>query len=285
MSPYLGSGTVPRRIRWKCWGLVFIFIAALMNNLTLFWNGSCQIPMSLFSKMHDVWGIVSPVNKMTVVLFAECLWQKKSNFHRRLLPLWSAHVCAVLPGFHWPLRRFAWNNGKLLTQGSLLNGARRLHHCDVIASLAPRAQQSWHSKPNVIHGNSLGLNTSCVLHMDWKHDIKPAGQLMSFIWYHPCDCSYSSTEGVKMLNRFPATRWPRRHVQWEQCGTNFGGKIANLRVSCYNGNNDRYMLGCCSSSTLGSRANDYVNNLAYHSPCCLRCWMNNTLAGRSLSPK
>ena len=165
---------------------------------------------------------------------------KKSNFHRRLLPLWSAHVCAVLPGFHWPLRRFAWNNGKLLTQGSLLNGARRLHHCDVIASLAPRAQQSWHSKPNVIHGNSLGLNTSCVLHMDWKHDIKPAGQLMSFIWYHPCDCSYSSMEGVKMLNRFPATRWPRRHVQWEQCGTNFGGKIANLRVSCYNGNNDRY---------------------------------------------
>ena len=28
---------------------------------------------------------------------------KKSNFHRTLLPLWSVHVCAVLPGFHWPL--------------------------------------------------------------------------------------------------------------------------------------------------------------------------------------
>ena len=39
------------------------------------------------------------------------------------------------------------------------------------------------------------------------------------------------------------------------------------------------LLGCCSSSTLGSRANDY------HSPCSLGCWTNNTLAAQSLSPK
>ena len=67
----------------------------------------------------------------------------------------------------------------------------------------------------------------------------PAGEFMSLIWYHPCDCSYLSAEGVTMLNRFPAIRWPRRHVQWELCGTNFRENIANLRVSYYNGKNNR----------------------------------------------
>ena len=48
---------------------------------------------------------------------------------------------------------------------------------------------------------------------------------------------------------------------------------------------------CCSSSTLGSRANDYVKTLAtlgfwlHHSPCSLGCWTNNTLAARSLCLK
>ena len=51
------------------------------------------------------------------------------------------------------------------------------------------------------------------------------------------------------------------------------------------------LLGCCSSSTLGSRANDYVKILAtlgfwlHHSPCSLGCWTNNTFASRSLSPE
>ena len=69
----------------------------------------------------------------------------------------------------------------------------------------------------------------------------PAGQFMSLIWYYPCDCSHLSTEGMTMLNRFPATRWPWCHVQLELCGTNFHDdeNSANLQVSCYNGNNDQ----------------------------------------------
>ena len=63
--------------------------------------------------------------------------------------------------------------------------------------------------------------------------------LVSLIWYHPCDCSYLSTDGVTMFNRFPASRCPRRHVQWELCGTNFRENVANSWVSNYNGNNDR----------------------------------------------
>ena len=51
------------------------------------------------------------------------------------------------------------------------------------------------------------------------------------------------------------------------------------------------LLGCCSSSTLRSKANDYVKTFTtpgfwlHHSPCSLRCWTINTLVARSLSPK
>ena len=123
--------------------------------------------------MHHVWGLVSPVNKLTVLLFTECLCKTWLVVGDR----WSVHVCALLPGFHWSLWCLTWNNGKLLTQASLVNGVRRLDHCDVIASLAPRAKQSWHSKPNVIHGNSLGPNTSCVLHCIECMDIKLSGSV------------------------------------------------------------------------------------------------------------
>ena len=54
--------------------------------------------------------------------------------------------------------------------------------------------------------------------------------LVSLIWYHLCDCSYLGTQGMTILNRFPATTWPRRHVQWELCGTNFCKNIANLQT-------------------------------------------------------
>ena len=162
------------------------------------------------------------------------VWVKNSNFHRTLLPLWSVHVCAVLSGLHWPLWRLAWDNQKLLTQASLLTGARRLYHCDVIVSLAPRAEHSWHSKPNVIHGNSLGPNTRRVLHMDWKPNrsvnvpyLMPLVRLQLFKYGGSGNAQYISSDKMAA------------HVQWELCGTNFFENIANLRVSCYDRNNDR----------------------------------------------
>ena len=85
-----------------------------------------------------------------------------------LLPLWSVHVCAVLSGCHRPLLRLAGNNAKSLKQASLLNCACRLDHYDVIASLA-YVQIKVGTPKNVIYGNSLGPNTSCVAHNDWKH--------------------------------------------------------------------------------------------------------------------
>ena len=69
-------------------------------------------------------------------------------------------------------------------------------------------------------------------------------------------------------------------VQWELCGTNFRENIANLWVSCYNGNNDR------SARVLFiQHPREQGEWLLHHSPCSLGCCTNNTLATRSLSPK
>ena len=151
-----------------------------MNNLFLFWNTSYQIPMYLLSECICVY----PLSIKWQLCYFQNVCVKKSNFHRTLLLLWSVHVGAVLPGFHW---RLVWNNGKLLTQASLLNDVRRLDHCDIIASLAPRAEQSWHSKPNFISWDQHKPCVTCGLKA-WISNT--AGQLMSLIWYHPCDCKY-----------------------------------------------------------------------------------------------
>ena len=87
----------------------------LINNLTLFWNSSYQIPKSLFSKCimcEDSYR--QPIKWQSCYLQKVCV--KKSNFRPTLLPLWSVHMCAVLLGSHWPLWRLVRNNGKLLAQ-------------------------------------------------------------------------------------------------------------------------------------------------------------------------
>ena len=139
----------------------------LMNDPIMCWNSSYQIPKSLISKCimcEDSYTL--PIKWQSCYLQHACDKKIKISSHAVAVVIGTR---AVLPGVHWPLWRLAWNNGKLLTKASLLNCARRLDHCDAIASLAPHAEQSLHSKPNVIHGNSSGWNTSRVLHMDWKH--------------------------------------------------------------------------------------------------------------------
>ena len=122
------------------------------------------------------------------------------------------------------------------------------------------------------------------------HASNLAGQFMPLLKYNPCDCFYLNTEGVTMLTGFSKTRWPRLRFSESYAVRNSVkiSRICEFRVimGIMTG-----LLGCCSSSTLGSRANDYVKTLAtlgfwlHHSPCSLGCWTNNTLAARSLSPK
>ena len=189
--------------------------------------------------MHHVSGLVSPVNKMTVVLFTECLC-KNIKF--------SLHVAAVL---------ISTRVGSV-TRVPLIIVTSRLEQWEVvdtsiIVKRCAKIRSLWrHSYAVAACRTKLTLKTKrhsrqpigtkhkpCVTNGLKTWISIPAGQLISLIWYHLCDCSCLNTEGVTMLNRFPATTWPRRHVQWELCGTDIGGYIANLLISCYNGNNER----------------------------------------------
>ena len=93
-----------------------------------------------------------------------------------------------------------------------------------------------------------------------------------------------------MLTGFPRTRWLRLRFS-ESYAVRISVKISRICEFRVIMGIMTGLLGCCSSSTLGSRANDYVKTLAtlgfwlHHSPCSLGCWTNNTLAARSLSPK
>ena len=93
-----------------------------------------------------------------------------------------------------------------------------------------------------------------------------------------------------MLNGFARTRWPRLRFS-ESYAVRISVKISRICEFRVIMGIMTGLLGCCLSSTPGSRANDYVKTLAtlgfwlHHSPCSLGCWTNNTLAARSLSPK
>ena len=93
-----------------------------------------------------------------------------------------------------------------------------------------------------------------------------------------------------MLTGFSRSRWPRLRFS-ESYAVRISVKISRICEFRVIMGIMTGLLGCCSSSTLGSRANDNVKFLAtlgfwlHHSPCCLGCWTNNTLAARSLSPE
>ena len=93
------------------------------------------------------------------------------------------------------------------------------------------------------------------------HASNPAGQFMSLIKYNSCDCFYLSTEGVTMLTGFPRTRWPRRRFS-ESYAVRISVKISQICEFRVIMGIMTGLLRCCSSSTLGSRANDYVKTLA-----------------------
>ena len=91
--------------------------------------------------------------------------------------------------------------------------------------------------------------------------------------------------GVTMLTGFPRTRWPRRRFS-DSYAVRISVKISRICEF-------RVIMGIMSgrrgSSTLGSRANDYVKTATLgfwlnHSPCSLGCWTNNTLAARVIVP-
>ena len=186
----------------------------------------------------------------------------------------------------------------LLKKSANHNSAHILDHCDVIASRSgfgvptgvPHSKVDLQTEFKVIYSSLIGikhkptriehLGGTCI--KSCRLDYAPQ--------YNPFDPIYSSTEGVAMFTRFPRTRWP-----WRQFNESYAvricvkiSRICEFRVIM---GIMTSLLGGCSPSTLGSRANDYVKTLAtlgfrlHHSPCSLGCWTNNTLSARSLSTK
>ena len=70
-------------------------------------------------------------------------------------------------------------------------------------------------------------------------DIKPSRSVYVPNLIPSVQLQFFKYGGVTMLNTFLGTRWQWRHIQRELCGMNFRENIANLRASCYNGNNDQ----------------------------------------------
>ena len=75
-----------------------------------------------------------------------------------------------------------------------------------------------------------------------------------------------------MLTGFRRTRWPRQRFS-ESCAVRIFAKISRICEFRVIMGIMTGRLGCCSSSILGSRVNDYVKTLAtlgfwlHHSPC------------------
>ena len=138
---------------------------------------------------------------------------------------------------------------------------------------------SFGIKHKSTHGLSTWRHTHLIQQVSLCPPLVQSVRLLSFKY-----------RGVAMLIGFPRTRWPRLRFS-ESYAVRISVKISRICEFRVIMGIMTGLLGCCSSSTLGSRANDYVKTLAtlgfwlHHSPCSLGCWTNNTLAARSLSPK
>ena len=136
------------------------------------------------------------------------------------------------------------------------NSARRLDHCDVIALRSgfgvftgvPHSEVKLQTEFKSFAAAHLGSNTN--QHTGWT--LGGTCNLSSRSVYAPhlvqsvrlLLFKYRGGDNAHLISK---TKMAATAVQWELCVTNFRENIANLGVTCYNGNNDR---------TLGSRAND-----------------------------
>ena len=153
------------------------------------------------------------------------------------------------------------------------NSAPRLDHCDVIASRSgfgvptgvPHSEVELQTEFKSFIAAHLGSNTN--QHTDWTLGgtcIKSSRSVYALHLYNPCDCfylfKYWGGDNARWIskNKMVATA-----VQWELFGTKFGVKMSRICEFRVIMGIMTGLLGCCSSSsTLGSRANDYVKTLA-----------------------
>ena len=207
--------------------------------------------------MHHLWGLASAFIKMTVMFFTECLCQKIKFSSHIVAVVIGTRVCSVarLPLTIVTSRFEQWEvvdtNVIVKWQASI-----RLLWRHSVASSVCRAKLTPQTTPRKRHLRQLigTKHKPCVTYGLKASISNPTGQFLLLIWYHPCDWSYLSTEGVTLeLN------------------------VENLRVSCYDGNNDRTLFVKHPRAQGGW--------LRHHSPWALGCFQNNTRAAPVIIPK
>ena len=91
--------------------------------------------------------------------------------------------------------------------GIIVNGARKLDHCDAVGSEFLRTWRSW-PKPHVIYSNS-NTNKRWSSHILLAPTSHTAGRFMALIEYPSYDCNCLITERATLRSGFPWTRCPR----------------------------------------------------------------------------
>ena len=167
------------------------------------------------------------------------------------------------------------------------DSACRLGHCDVIASSnglgvptgVPHSEVELQTEFKSFTAAHLVSNTN--QHTGWTLGSTYIKSSRSFYAPHLVQSvrlllfKYKWGDNAHWIskNKMAATA-----VQWELCGMNFRENIANLWVSCYNGNNDRSarVLFVQHPREQGKWLRQNPSVWLHHSSCSLGCWTNNT---------
>ena len=127
------------------------------------------------------------------------------------------------------------------------NSARRFDHCDVIAwrsgfgvpTGVPHSEVEIQTDFKSFIAAHLGSNTN--QHTDWTLGgtcIKSSRSVYAPLLVQSVRLLLFKYRGGDNAHWISKNKMAAMAVQWEQCGTNFRENVANLWVSCYNGNND-----------------------------------------------
>ena len=195
------------------------------------------------------------------------------KLHTAAVIVTRAHCCLTAAGHCYVML----GTTKFADKSVNDNSARRLDHCDVIASRSgfgvptgvPHREVELQTESFTT--DHLGSNTN--QHTDWTLGgtfIKSNRSIYAPHLVQSVRLHLFKYIGVTMLTGFSRTRWPRRRFS-ESYAVRISVKISRICEFRVIMGIMTGLIGCCSSSTLGSRANDYVKTLATLEFWCA-CW-------------
>ena len=170
-------------------------------------------------------------------------WTETSHIAAAVI-VTRAHCCLTAAGHCYVML------GKITFVDKSVNDncARRLDHCDVIASRngfgvatgVPHSKVELQTEFRSLTAAHLGSNTD--QHTDWTlggTGIKSSRSVYAPHLVQSVRLHLFKYRGGDNAHWISKNKMASTVVQWELCGTNFHENIMNWWVLCYNGNNDR----------------------------------------------